>query len=114
MRGGFKRHEEQDKLTKAEVHLIVLAELGENDFFGQELGRDTSGVSIVTNKRCEILMLPKDDVFRFSTPDTWTKFAEAMEKIKLDNALGSYEKQVKWAETRRLIIMDSISENCIV
>ncbi len=118
MRGGFKQLMEQERLNHTQnptqLHLIVLGELHEQDFFGQEIGRDTSGASIVTNKRCEILMIPKDEVFRFATQETWTQVAASMQKVKLETALGEYEKHVKWAEARRSILLDSISENFVV
>ena len=118
MRGGFKGLMEKERVkhtqNHVEVHLIVLGELHEQDFFGQEIGRETSSASIVTNKTCEIVIIPKDDVFRFATQETWAQVAASMEKVQLASALGEYEKHVMWAEARRSILLDSISDNFVV
>lgn len=118
MSGGFKQVMEQERLNNIQnppqFHLIVLGELHEKDFFGQEIGRGTSGASIVTNKKCEIVMIPRDEVLRFATQETWTQVAASMQKVQLESALGEYEKHLKWAEARRSILLDSISENYVV
>jgi hypothetical protein len=97
-----------------QTHLIVLGELKEGDFFGIELGKENATISIVSNQKVDILMIPKEDVFRFATDDTWTQLIKWQDAHKLSDAMDSYEQTVKWSQIKTAIMQASVSSRFVV
>lgn len=97
-----------------DTHLIVLGELKEGDYFGIELGKENATISVVSNQKVDIDMVPKEDIFRFATDDTWSLFIKWHDAHKLSDALNSYEQTVKWSQTKTAIMQGSVSSRFIV
>jgi hypothetical protein len=97
-----------------QTHLIVVGELKEGDYFGIELGKENASISVVSNQQVDIVMIPKEDVFRFATDDTWTQFIKWHDAHKLSDAMNSYEQTVKWSQIKTAIMQASVSSRFVV
>jgi hypothetical protein len=107
-----------------EYHLVVVGQLKKGDYFGEgylssnisqltwlngSIGHGNSRFSgnikrsltkVVTNNRTEIMCVPKAELHRFATEDTWELFLQKSKEIPKNLLYQSYEKVLKWAEIK--------------
>ena len=112
---NFRVHTQKNETVEhGQTHLVVLGELEEGQFFGWEFGREKSQISVVTNKRVELLMIPKDDIFRFATDQTWAMFEKQAQDLHLGDLRNSYEKQLQWMDIKKDLLAFSTGNNWLV
>jgi hypothetical protein len=90
-----------------------MGEMKEDDFFGLDMGRDNYRFSVVTTKKVDVLLIPRDEVIRFATENTW-KLLESSNRVNVEEIQDSYEKRLNWLDAKKTILADSSCYNCIV
>ena len=100
---------------RPQIHLVVVGRITEGAHFGEGLigdnihelawapgiGRGNSRFSVVSDTRVEVMLVPKVDLHRFTTDESWEYLQQKNKEIPLDHIHASYEKKLKWMDLKK-------------